>query len=138
MYECIFCHAALVTKRTAFVSLKLTPTIGGPYGNPYAVPSGGPRALRREHTLARERDHKDPGLLRPLCASLQSTARAGGGMKNPSEAHRSGGVQKSGPDSLPSEGPSASSARVDARRDDAGAWDAWSLFRSSVHSAAQI
>ena len=51
---------------------KLTPTIGGPYGNPYAVPSGGPRALCCRHTHSRERDHKDPGLLRPLCASLQA------------------------------------------------------------------
>jgi len=28
----------------AFVSHMLTPTIGGPYGFPYSVPSGGPRA----------------------------------------------------------------------------------------------
>ncbi len=121
-----FMQAVSVRNRTArFVSLKLTPTIGGPYGHPYAVPSGGPRALRHDHTHTRERDHKDPGLLHPRVR--RESARhctLGGDMKNPSEAHRSGGVQKSGPDSLPSEGPSASSARVDARRGDAGAWDA--------------
>lgn len=112
-----FMQAVSVRNRTArFVSLKLTPTIGGPYGSlrtPF--PPAGP-ALCGEHAKARDRDHKDPGLLRHCTF--------GGDMKNPSEAHRSGGVQKSGPDSLPSEGPSASSARVDARRGDAGAWDA--------------
>ena len=60
------CGPLSVRNRTSpmFVSLKLTPTIGGPYGIPYAVPSGGPRASWRSRACVRDRDHKDPGLLR--------------------------------------------------------------------------
>ena len=41
----------------------LTPTIGGPYGFPYSVPSGGPRAsIALTQTCVTA--IKDPGLLR--------------------------------------------------------------------------
>ena len=59
--------------------------------------------------------------------------RAGGDMKNPSGARRSGGVQKSDRVAFRSEGSSANSARVVTQRFGAGD-AAKSIGRSSVHS----
>lgn len=93
-------------------------------------PPAGP-ALGENHAyLVRDCDHKDPGLLRHCTLWRRH--------EKPLRSSSLGRGPKVGPDSLPSEGPSASSARVDARRGRAVVADAWSVSLFAVHSAAQF